>query len=96
MNLLKKGPKAIATIILERKMGKDGSASDGDSYTAQKDGADQDMEPGLDSASEDILSAIDSKDPKALKSALKDFISMCSDYEESKENSSEEDSEEEK
>lgn len=36
-----------------------------------------DSDMGLESASSDILDAIDSKDSKALSDALKSFVEMC-------------------
>ena len=60
--------KPLAAIILA-------SAGKGDSKTPEKDDSSDD--PGLDSASEEILQAIDDKDPKALKDSLKSFFEMC-------------------
>lgn len=37
---------------------------------------------GIDAAAEEILSAIETKDKKALASALKSFMSMCNEEEE--------------
>lgn len=45
------------------------------------DGAEQDSSIGLESAAEDILSAIDSKDAKALATAMQSMFEMCSDEE---------------
>jgi hypothetical protein len=88
--LLKKDPKALATIILERHYGENGKASDGDAYTSSKDGVDQDYEAGKDALLDDLWSAVESKDKSGFKSALSDLISLCMDNEESKEDATEE------
>lgn len=62
-------PKGIAAIILAKKKPKETESED-------------DMDMGLDDASEEILDAIRKGDSSALKDALRSFVSMCksSDY----------------
>lgn len=43
------------------------------------DGAEQDLEPGLDTAAEEVLAAVEAKDAKALKAALRSMVQMCMD-----------------
>ena len=58
--------KGIASLI----MGKDESGP-------EEIGVEKDSEMGLSAAADDILSAIEMKDSKGLKSALKSFLEMC-------------------
>jgi hypothetical protein len=66
--------KGMATIILS-KMGK---PSEEMSEVPKNDIGDElDQSAGKDAAAEEILQAVESKDPKALKSALQSMIDMC-------------------
>ena len=58
--------KGIAALLV----GKMGKGPEGE------EGGDMEGE-GLDTAAEDILAAIESKDPQALKEALRSFYEMC-------------------
>lgn len=44
-----------------------------------QDGAELDSEPGLDAAAEEMLAAIEAKDPAALKAAVRSMVQMCMD-----------------
>lgn len=61
--------KKMALIIA---MGKPEGKDDPDAEKETSEESD-----GLDSAAQDILDAVESKDAKALKDALKDFMYMC-------------------
>lgn len=43
-----------------------------------QDGVEQDDSIGLESAAEELVSAIDSKSPKAIAAAFKSMLEMCS------------------
>lgn len=64
--------KKLATIIV-------GKIGDRDMQEGPKNemGDELDADMGLKVASEEMIQAIDKKDPEMLMSALKDFISMC-------------------
>lgn len=65
--------KKMATLIIGKMNGESEEAP----KNASGDEVDHDM--GYESAAEEMIQAIHSKDAKALKSALKSFISMCMD-----------------
>jgi hypothetical protein len=52
-----------------------------------------DASAGHQAAAEEIIAAVESKDAKALMSAMKSFVSMCMDEYEAEEESSESESE---
>lgn len=60
--------KSLSSVILA-KMGGDEPQSE-----PQEEG-----NPGLDSASEELLSALNEKSPQAITRALKNFVQMCED-----------------
>lgn len=84
--LLMKDPKKFATLILAKKspdysdLKKANESGEGYKIEAsvEKEGAEQDSKVGYEAAAQGILEAIDSKDSKALMSALKDFVTLCS------------------
>lgn len=51
----------------------------------QKDGAEQDNSIAEESAAEDVMAALESKDPKALVSAFKALMEICDMQEDSAE-----------
>lgn len=65
-----KDKKGIASAILERMSPKP------EAGPMDVPAADEPMD-GLHSAAEEVISAVEAKDPKALVSALKSFIEMC-------------------
>jgi len=67
--------KGIAAMIV--KLGAKGKGESEDEAPAE--GEEYAEDPGLMSASEEIMGAIEAKDPSALADALKSFISMCGD-----------------
>jgi hypothetical protein len=71
--ILSSDPKKMASVIVAS------SPSEG----ASKEAAPE-LDPGLESAAEELIQAFEAKDVKAFASALKDFVSMCSgmDYSE--------------
>jgi hypothetical protein len=79
--------KKMTTLILDKMKG------DSTKPVPMKDGGEIDNSIGIDSASEEIMSAIEKKDVKALTSALKSFMDMC--YEEEGESPEKEASEQE-
>jgi hypothetical protein len=70
--ILSSDPKKMASVIVAS------SPSEGASKEAPE------LDPGLESAAEELIQAFEAKDVKAFASALKDFVSMCSgmDYSE--------------
>lgn len=70
---MKAEPKKMALMILAKK--KAGSEEDEEPEPADDEGG-----AGLETAAEDILSAIESGDKALLAGALKDFVAMCRDY----------------
>lgn len=68
--------KAIAAMIVGGRPEKEPT------FTSEVSGTDEslvdaDMEEGLNQASEEVIMALDTKDPVALKTALKSFFEMC-------------------
>lgn len=67
--------KKASTLILKK-------LSDGAeemSEAPMQDGAEVDASAGYDSAAEEMLAAIESKDPAALKEAIRSMVQMCMD-----------------
>lgn len=64
--------KAVSVLIARMK-----KPSEEVSKAPEKDGVEQDSSMGLESAADEIMSAVESKNPKALVSALKSFMEMC-------------------
>lgn len=78
--------KAVSVLIARMKQPKEEQVS----KAPEKDGVEQDSSIGLESAADEIMSAVESKNAKALVEALKSFMEMCdseqgesSDYEQS-------------
>lgn len=72
--------KKAASLIMRRMKGSD-------SYNVEKAptnemGDEVDYGMGLESAAEEMIIAMERKDPKGFKTALKSFIEMCMDEEE--------------
>ncbi len=83
--MLMMGPKKkIASVIVGKLKG----SPDVSEKPVDMTKPEMDMDPGLMSGAEDIISAVEQKDAKMLMSALKSFVSLCEekeDYEESEE-----------
>lgn len=73
--LLKDDKKKVATMLVA-KLKKDGSDSMEEAPKNEM-GDTMDSEMGLDSATEEVLMAIEKKDPAMLKAALRSFMEMC-------------------
>jgi len=82
--MMGEGSKKIASIIVEKKEPSVEEMTDNET----------DYGPGKEAAVGDILSAIENKDAKLLKSALEDLIAMCMDEYELSEPKEEEEVEE--
>lgn len=67
--------KKMATMIIA-KMGPNGK-EESQEAPKNENGDEMDSDHGYSAASEEIIQAVESKDPKALKHALKSFIEMC-------------------
>jgi hypothetical protein len=67
--------KKASTLILKKLVDGSEEASEAPSI----DGIEQDSSLGQDSAAEEILQAIESKDAAALKSAIRSMVQMCMD-----------------
>ena len=68
--------KKMAMMIIKKKF----EGPSGESHSEvmeQKDGPMEDNEIGYEVAAEKMISAMEKKDAKMLKSCLKDFIEMC-------------------
>lgn len=76
--------KRRATIIVGALTGKP------EEKAHNENGDEMDHDMGYNSASEEILNAVHSKDHKALKHALKSFFDMCMDEHEASESPEEE------
>lgn len=66
--------KGLAALILAGRKPEDESDE-----KEQDDGDEGSMDEGLLSGAEDMLSAIEEKDPQKLAEALKSFLQMCDD-----------------
>lgn len=78
--LMKDNKKNAATIIMA-KMSKGPSMVP----KSEPEGAESDSSDELDFAAEEVLSAMERKDSRALKEAMKSFVQMCMDQYESEE-----------
>lgn len=74
--------KKMATIIISRK--KPEGPEEMRTAPENENGDEMDSDMGLSSAAEEIMSAMHSKDPAALKAALRSFIEMHLDEESEK------------
>jgi NTP pyrophosphatase (non-canonical NTP hydrolase) len=81
--------KKIAALIIAKKI----PSGESEMKEAPKDeyGDMTSYDTGLMQAAEEILSAVEKKDAKMIKEALKSFMSMCTNEEEDSERDSEED-----
>lgn len=68
----KKGP--VAAIIMERMKGKTAPKEDS---MEMDEGSEESMDEGLIASSEELISALETKDPQAVMEALKSFIEQC-------------------
>lgn len=75
--------KGIAIILSKMK----GEPEEMKKAPMNEAGDETDHEIGYDSAAEEIIKAVESKDPKALKEALRSFVQMCGSEEEDMERS---------
>lgn len=82
--LMKDNKKSSLAVIIAKKLGKPEEASS----APESEGAELDQSMGYDSAGEEILKAIESKDKAMLVEAIKNIVQMCMD--ESPEEESEE------
>jgi len=80
--------KKIAALIIAKK----NPEGESEMKNAPKDDKDNESsyDMGLDSAAEEIIQAVEAKDAKKIKEALKSFVSMCMSEEEDSERSNEE------
>lgn len=62
-------PKKVASVLVAKRSGNGHESFEEDSSN--------DGNIAIDSAAEEILKAVESKDPSALVEALKSFIEMC-------------------
>ena len=69
---------SVVEIIMGKRRGGDKPPPDEPEMEGEGDNS---VEEGLEAISDEILSAIASKDSKALSMALKDFNEMCGAYE---------------
>ena len=84
--LLKDNKKGLVTVIMKRMKGMSPDMTPSfdrseKAMTNQKDGAEQDYEMAMESASKSMIDAIKSGDAKSFSSSLKSFIELCEDCE---------------
>lgn len=72
--LMKDDKKKSVSLIMGKLMGDKPEVSE----APTKDGVEQDDSVALDTAAEELLSAIESKSPKGIVAAIKSMIEMCS------------------
>ena len=86
-----KDKKSNLAIIIAKKMGK---PEESKSAPESEDGGELDQSMGYDSAGEEILKAIESKDKSMLVEAIKNIVQMCMDESPEESEESEESAEE--
>tara|TARA_R110000868_G_scaffold119214_2_gene315864 strand:+ start:358 stop:591 length:234 start_codon:yes stop_codon:yes gene_type:complete len=72
--ILPTDPKKMASLIVVKKP-----------EESPKEAPSEDVDAGLVAAMEEVIGAIEKKDAKAATVALKDFVSMCDQYEDTAE-----------
>lgn len=85
--LMKDDKKKAVTLIMGKMLGKPEETQEAPS----KDGTEQDDSVAVDTAAEELISAIEAKSPKGVVMAIKSLMELCQqeseDYEESEEKS---------
>ena len=71
--------KKIAAIIISRRGKENSTESEEISAPKNEDGENTDYEMGMKTAAEEMISAVESKDPRKLVEATKSLMSMIKD-----------------
>ena len=73
--MAKQSPKGLAALIIASK--KPSKEPEGPIMEMEDEGVEEESSVELESAAEEILMAMEQRDPKALTEALKAFVEMC-------------------
>lgn len=74
--------KGIAALIIAKKNKPEDQESKMESAPKNEEGMNTDYEMGIDTALDDVMSALDSKNKVALKTAMKSLVTMIIDEQE--------------
>ena len=74
--------KGIAALIIAKKKKPDDSEPEIQTAPKNEEGMNTDYEMGIDTALDDVMSALDSKNKASLKSAMKSLVTMIIDEQE--------------
>lgn len=74
--------KGIAALIIAKKNKPEDQESKLESAPKNEEGMNTDYEMGIDTALDDVMSALDSKNKVALKTAMKSLVTMIIDEQE--------------